>query len=295
VEVNFGYLLRTLRICAGLSLRELARSIDVSPTYLSLVENGKQPPPNPARITKIEEILKVPPGSLLSVVRGFDPNILAFVQATPEVIDFLNLARERNFPASGFMEMTAFLNVHGSEKFLHALRAAAMAPSQSESREKPSSRGLYVWRFLDENLIFDMTDKSEKSGFLQEAVKRLSCHCNGINPDAIVNELMRREKIASTGIGRGVAVPHAYVAGLDRMIVMLARTPQGVEFNSIDGEPVYMVLLLAGPRSSKNLHLLLLSRIAKLVRNKSFCQKVLSAPSPGEIISIFQEAETNIP
>lgn len=292
--MNFGYLLRTLRICAGYSLRDLARALDVSPTYLSLIENGKQPPPNAARTARIEEILKVPPGSLLSIARGPDPKVLSFLQETPEAVDFLNLARKKKTPASTFMELTAFLNTHGEERLVQALRAGVALPPRREQHEK-TSEGVFVWPYLQESLIFDLTHITEKEGFLREAVDRLSIYCNGVDSRVVMNELLKREKIASTGIGRGMAVPHAYVPGLDRLVVMFARMPQGLDFNSIDGEPVYLALLLAGPRSSKNLHLLLLARIAKLARNKSFCRRILGATSPAEIISIFREAETNIP
>ncbi len=291
--MNFGYLLRTLRICAGLSLRELARNIDVSPTYLSLIENDKQPPPSASRISKIEEILNVPNGSLLSIARGLDPAILTFLQEVPEAIDFLNVLREKRLSAATLMDLTSFVSVQGEERLRQALQFA-LATCKEPAREKTSSN-VYIWPFLDEKLIFDLNDTREKDVFLEWAVNRISCQCNGVDPGQVLAELLRREKIASTGIGHGIAVPHAYVSGIDRTLVALVRTPQGLEFHSVDGEPVQIVVFLAGPRSSKNLHLLLLSRIAKLVRNRGFLKRILSAATPAEIISIFQEMETCAP
>lgn len=290
--MNFGYLLRTLRICAGLSLRELARTIDVSPTYLSLIENGKQPPPNPSRIAKIEKALEVPPGYLLSLARGFDPKVLSFIQHVPEVVDFLHVAGEKNLTADDFTNLTAFLNTYDRER----LRRALQVPVNLERKPvETASFGTYLWPFLDEHLVFDMADVEEKEHFLEKAVERICRHCNGIDPQDVLSELLKREKIASTGIGRGIAVPHAYISGFDRMVVALVRIPQGLQFYAIDGEPVHLAVILAGPRSSKNLHLLLLARIAKLARNRNFCQRLLEVSTPQEIICAFREAETTIP
>jgi PTS system nitrogen regulatory IIA component len=290
--VNFGYLLRTLRICAGLSLRELARTIDVSPTYLSLIENGKQPPPNPSRIAKIEKALEVPPGYLLSLARGFDPKVLSFIQHVPEVVDFLHVASEKHLSADDFTNLTAFLNAYDRERLRQALQVAV---SPEPKPMEAASFGTYLWPFLDEDLVFDMIDTHEKEDFLKEAVEHICRHCNGIKSQDVLSELLKREKIASTGIGRGIAVPHAYISGFDRMVVALVRIPQGLQFHAVDGEPVHLAVILAGPRSSKNLHLLLLARIAKLARNRNFFQKLLKVSTAKEIISAFREAETTIP
>ena len=289
--MNFGYLLRTLRICAGFSLRELARQIDVSPTYLSLIENGKQPPPSSSRLAKIEQVLEVPPGYLLSIARGFDPTILTYLQNVPEVIDFLNIAKEKELTPADFTALTTFINTHGGERLRQMLQSCTL-PAPEAAKEH--SCGAYVWPFLEESLIFDLDGLEDKEAFLEQLVQRVSWQCNGVDCDLILSELLKREKIASTGIGHQIAVPHAYVAGLDRLVVAFVRVPDGLDFQSIDGEPIQMALLLAGPHSSKNLHLLLLARIAKLVRSQDFCRQILAASSSSEIISIFRSAEAGI-
>ncbi|RJP24768.1 MAG: helix-turn-helix domain-containing protein [Candidatus Abyssobacteria bacterium SURF_5] len=294
MEVNFGYLLRTLRICAGLSLRELARTIDVSPTYLSLIENGKQPPPSASRIARIEQVLEVPAGYLLSIARGLDPAILSFIQDMPEALDFLTAVKERGIKPADLSELAAFVTTQGGDKLRQVLQSATLPAPEPKPAAK-SSCGAYIWPYLDEELVFDFTAVREKEGFLQDAVHRICQHCNGASEESILAELLKREKIASTGIGHGIAVPHAYVSGIERLVVAFARIPRGLDFHAIDGEPVHMVLVLAGPRSAKNLHLLLLARIARLVRNRSFCQRVLSAATPREIVDIFRNAEAASP
>jgi PTS system nitrogen regulatory IIA component len=296
VNLKLGYLLKTLRLSAGISLRELARIIDVSPTYLSLVENEKVPPPSAARVAKIEEALKVPPGCLVGIIHGFRSDVMSFIEKVPEAANFLNVAKENLMTPADFMELTGFLNAYGWEKLKQALEVTVpqRAKSVTDSGDGEAS-GPYVWPFLDEKLIFDVTDAKEKASFLEEAVNRVSTQCDDIGPSAVLKELLRREKIASTGIGHGIAVPHAYVDGLARMIVALLRIPKGLHFAAIDEEPVHIVFLMAGPRASKNLHLQLLARTLKLLSHRNFFESVLQASGPREIISLFKAAEAQIP
>lgn len=294
--MNFGYILRTLRISAGLSLRELSRMIDVSPTYLSLVENGKQSPPNPRRIAQIEEVLDVPAGYLLSIVNGLDSEVRLFARQVPEVVDFINVARGNSMSSADFMELTSFLNLYGWKGLKQALEKAGFQPleSSSDGSEKEVVSP-YLWPFLYESLIFDIAGVKEKRAFLEETVNRIAAEYNGFQPESMLAELLEREEIASTGVGCGVALPHACVPGLDRIIVSFIRIPEGLDFDAIDGEPVCMAFLLAGPPSSENLHLRLLARIAKLLSHNNFCESVLGASSPQEIVSLFRSAEMRIP
>ncbi|MBI5116651.1 PTS sugar transporter subunit IIA [Candidatus Poribacteria bacterium] len=294
--MEFGHILKTLRISAGISLRELSRTINVSPTYLSLVENGKQSPPNAARISQIEEALKVAHGSLLATTNNMDADVALLLRHVPEVVDFLKVARENAMGSEDFMELTGFLNSYGWQKMKEALEKASIEPfkSLSEDREKMAI-GPHVWPFLNEKLIFDMVGLEGKEAFFEEIVTRMMRHLEGLRRDEIVEQLMERESIASTGIGDGIAVPHAYVSGLNRMVIVLARIRDGLDFDAIDDALVHVVLLLAGPLSSKNLHLMLLARITKLLSHKNFCESVFDADSPREIISLFRSMEMKIP
>ncbi len=294
--MNFGHLLRTLRLSAGIGLRQLSRSIDVSPTYLSLIENGKQSPPTAGRIAQLEKALEVPAGYLLSVTGGLKSDVTSFAQEIPEVTDFLNMTVKNSMTSADFMELTGFLNAYGWKRLKEALETCVpqfLEPS-SESELQPIKRP-YIWPFLTEKLIFDAPATEEKSSFLEYAVHRMADQCEDMKPDLMLKELLDRERISSTGIGDGVAIPHAYLTGLDRMIVAFVRVPDGLEFDSIDQKPVYIVVFLAGPRFSEKLHLKLLARLAKLLSKGSFSKSVLEAAGPREIISLFRAAEMRIP
>jgi len=294
--LDFGYILKTMRIEAGIGLRELARSIEISPSYLSMIEHGQQPPPTAERISQIEQVLDVPTGYLLSVTRGFDPGLTSFIQEVPETVDFIRMAKETGMGSEDFMELTGLLNAYGLRGFRVAIKTTASRADKSAiDAHANETKGPYLWPFLRKKLIFDVSGIKNKPSFLREAVARIADRSKGLDPEVILRDLIEREKAASTGIGHGVAVPHAYTTGLDDMILALFRIPEGLGFDAIDEQPVYLVFILAGPRSSEHLHLKLLARIAKLFSHNSFYEKILRAPNQREIISTFRAAEMKIP
>jgi len=293
--LDFGHMLRTLRLSAGMGLRELSRVIDVSPTYMSLVENGKQAPPNAARVAQIEDALRVPPGSLMSLIDGLGADATMFVREVPETMDFLGVAEKNSMSSTDFMELTGFLNVFGWDWMRKSLRQTNAAAELLEDSRGRRAGGPYVWPFLREEIIFDVSDVKEKEGFLRKAVAVMAARNGEMDEGAVLDKLLERERVTSTGIGDGVAIPHAFLPELDHMIVALARIHDGLDFDAIDGRPVRLALLLVGPRSAENMHLRLLARIAKLLSHKSFMNSLLDAPGPGEIISIFRAAEMRIP
>ena len=262
---------------------------------MSLVENGKQAPPNAARVAQIEDALRVPPGSLMSLIDGLGADATMFVREVPETMDFLDVAEKNSMSSTDFMELTGFLNAFGWNWMRESLRQTNAAAELLEDSRIRQAGGPYVWPFLREEIIFDVSDVKEKEGFLRKAVAVMAARNGEMDEGAVLDKLLERERVTSTGIGDGVAIPHAFLPELDHMIVALARIHDGLDFDAIDGRPVRLALLLVGPRSAENLHLRLLARIARLLSHKSFMNSLLDAPGPGEIISIFRAAETRIP
>jgi PTS system nitrogen regulatory IIA component len=294
--LNFGYMLKTLRVSARISLRGLARIVNVSPTYLSLVENEKQPPPSTAIIARIEDALGVPCGYLLSIAQCLRSDVNSFVHDKPAAIDFLNVAKENSMTSADFMDLTSFLSIYGREELTQLLRVGALKNNAPSGNSQDQVRkNLYIWPFMSEELVFDVVGVKGKEALLEDIVAQIAEKCHVQEPETMLRELLKRESVASTGIGSGVAIPHAYVEGLERMIVAFVRISEGLDFDAIDGEPVYMALLLAGPREAENLHLRLLARIAKLLNHNCLCENVLNASSAQQIISIFKSAEMSIP
>lgn len=100
----------------------------------------------------------------------------------------------------------------------------------------------------------------------------------GVSSHDVFSRLLQRERLGSTGLGRGIAVPHAKLHGLDRIIGLFARLETPVDFESPDGEPVDLVFLLLSPEHASGDHLKALARISRLVRDPAALEKLRAAP-----------------
>ena len=109
--------------------------------------------------------------------------------------------------------------------------------------------------------------------------------------DKMRNAVHEREKIMSTGVGHGFAIPHAKTDGVSEMIAGFGKLPQPIEFEALDQEPVNLVFLLVGQENAVGPHIKMLSRISRLMNKDSFREKLAAAGSPSEIFQIFYEEE----
>jgi mannitol/fructose-specific phosphotransferase system IIA component (Ntr-type) len=103
--------------------------------------------------------------------------------------------------------------------------------------------------------------------------------------------ILERERIMSTGVGRGVAVPHGKCDGVSDTVTAFAVTDKPVDFKSLDGQPVQLIFLLVGRENSVGAHLKLLSRISRLMSSDGFRNKLIAANSPAEVIELFRKEE----
>jgi len=106
-------------------------------------------------------------------------------------------------------------------------------------------------------------------------------------PDAL-HRLLERERTMSTGLGGGVAVPHAKTEKVRNQVVAMARISDGVDFKAIDGKPVYLVFMLLGPPDSTRQHVDLLARIAYLVKAPGIIDSMRNAVTPAQILDILR-------
>ena len=107
----------------------------------------------------------------------------------------------------------------------------------------------------------------------------------------ILEGLVERETVMSTGIGHGIAVPHARLDRLDGLRLGLARYRHGVDFKSLDGQPVYLAFGVIGPPGMADGHVKLLARIARLVKQAGAVKEILAAPDVASVISVIQVLE----
>jgi PTS system nitrogen regulatory IIA component len=112
-----------------------------------------------------------------------------------------------------------------------------------------------------------------------------------IEADRLLEVLLEREALQSTGIGEGVAIPHGKMPGLDRLVATFARSSEGVDFESIDGQPTHHFFLLVVPEHSGGQYLKALARISRFFRNAAFRQRLADAESLEEVIRAIEEED----
>jgi len=109
--------------------------------------------------------------------------------------------------------------------------------------------------------------------------------------ESIVRAIMKREDLGSTGIGRGVAVPHTKHPSVNRLIGTVAVSQQGVDFESLDGEPVQLFFLLVSPPDRPGDHLRALENISRQLRDDTFCKTLKEAAGPQDVWRLLEEAD----
>jgi nitrogen PTS system EIIA component len=129
---------------------------------------------------------------------------------------------------------------------------------------------------------------TDKDGVLRELVDLVG---NGGQCDEVLGAILERERQFPTGIGYGVAVPHGKTPALSSLVVVAGTTPAPVPYETIDGEPVRLFFLLAGPESAAGTHVKALSRISRLVRREPVRGRLLGARTPEEFYRVVCEAE----
>jgi nitrogen PTS system EIIA component len=134
---------------------------------------------------------------------------------------------------------------------------------------------------------------SDKEGVLRELVAVVAAGGpgNGGSTDEVLGAILERERQFPTGIGYGVAVPHGKTPALAALVVAAGTTREPVPYETIDGEPVRLFFLLAGPESAAGAHVKALSRISRLVRREPVRGKLLGARTPDEFYRVLCEAE----
>jgi PTS system fructose-specific IIA component/PTS system nitrogen regulatory IIA component len=111
--------------------------------------------------------------------------------------------------------------------------------------------------------------------------------------DSVVEAILKREELGSTGIGRGVAVPHTKHPTVDRLCGAVAVSQEGVEFDSLDGEKVHLLFLLVSPPDRPGDHLRALENISRQLRNDTFCRFLKQAKSADDVWQLLEEADNN--
>jgi nitrogen PTS system EIIA component len=149
--------------------------------------------------------------------------------------------------------------------------------------------------FISTEAIRAKLNTENKEGVIREMAHALA-DAGKIAPgelEGIVKAILKREELGSTGIGRGVAVPHTKHASVNRLVGTVAVSQEGVDFDSLDGEKVQLFFLLISPPDRPGDHLRALENISRQLRNDTFCRFLKQAKSADEIKQLLEEADNN--
>jgi nitrogen PTS system EIIA component len=141
------------------------------------------------------------------------------------------------------------------------------------------------------NIIPDLKARDKKKA-LEELAESIVKHKPSLDKSSLVKVLLERERLGSTGIGDGVAIPHGKFHGINDPIISFGRSLKGLDFESMDGQPVFLFFLLVAPENSASVHLKALARIAKILKNSSFRKMLMELPTKEELYqAIIQNDE----
>ncbi|MCR9174946.1 MAG: PTS IIA-like nitrogen regulatory protein PtsN [Alphaproteobacteria bacterium] len=130
---------------------------------------------------------------------------------------------------------------------------------------------------------------SSKKQVLQELARKAS-EVSGADQREIFDVLLERERLGTTGVGHGIAIPHGKLPKLERIYGVFARMDQPIAFDAIDDEPVDLIFLLLAPEGAGADHLKALARVSRLLRDRSVCTKLRGCESADAIYALFGEA-----
>ena len=144
---------------------------------------------------------------------------------------------------------------------------------------------------LTESLIKIPLQKTNKMEIISELIDLLEPTGKMINKSNMLQSVIDREKIMSTGIGNSVAIPHGKSPEALEIVVSMGVTSHDVDFESLDGKPVRIIFMLIGPEKPASLHIKMLSRISRLCYQPAFRKKIIESTTSAEILRIIREEE----
>lgn len=133
---------------------------------------------------------------------------------------------------------------------------------------------------------------TSKKQALQELARR-AADITGQPERAIFEVLIERERLGTTGVGNGIAIPHGKLAGLERLYGLFARLETPIDFDAIDEQPVDLICLLLAPESAGADHLKALARVSRLLRDRSVCEKLRGSDNADAIYALLSESATS--
>ncbi|MFT5140656.1 MAG: PTS system nitrogen regulatory IIA component [Lysobacterales bacterium] len=150
---------------------------------------------------------------------------------------------------------------------------------------------MLVSDLLSPELVLPNVRISSKKKLLELVSEALAQNNDSLNPREIFESLCARERLGSTGLGKGVAIPHGRVNGISAVQAVFIRLAKPLAYDAIDGEPVDLLFALAVPENCTNDHLKLLAQIAESFSNTELLEKLRSAQDAGELLNLLSSTQ----
>ena len=296
----FGHTLRMLRTTAGISLRTLAKKIDVSPAYLSQVELGKLNPPTHNHITKIAETIGIPVSLLIEMSHRPNPDTIMLLRGHQELNELIKLTFDIGLESRDIFEIIALMRKLGGSGFRKLMHYG----EDHSSDFIPAGRGKFFTEIppspinhmafselANHRLVFMRLELTEKSDLLRYMIEKIGILYNSFDLERAHKKLMSREAEDSSGLGNGVAVPHLFIDELDQTIIAIARISKGIDFSAIDNKPVHLVCLILSNPEYYQSHLNLLAYFAQKFQLPTFMDEILKAGSKKSLLSLLFDGD----
>lgn len=145
--------------------------------------------------------------------------------------------------------------------------------------------------FLSAQTVIPTLTSREKNAVLKEMAYWLASQHRQLDGQRVLEVLLEREKISTTAIGEGVAIPHGKLPGVERVLGVFARSPEGVDFASLDGEPTHLFFTLIAPEDAAADHLKALARISRLLKDVAFRSRLMQGQTSQEIFDTIAEED----
>lgn len=142
--------------------------------------------------------------------------------------------------------------------------------------------------FTRESVLLDVST-ADKESLLEQVVREFDSKSMIKNFDRALHDVIERERVMSTGIGNGVAIPHAYTDGVDELVAGFFRTDGDVDFAALDGKGVDLFFIILGPKASRRSHIKVLAKISRLLNHDEFRASLRNASTEEDVLDVFKQ------
>lgn len=148
-----------------------------------------------------------------------------------------------------------------------------------------------ITEMLKREFVLEQLKAANKRDALAELAGVFAQGRINVDTEAMLHVLLERERLGSTGIGDGIAIPHGKLPGLEEMVVSFGRSREGIAFEAMDGKPVHLFFLLMAPENSAGQHLKALAKISRMLKDANFRKNLLEAKMHEDLFRIIAEKD----